>query len=90
MLTTVRTSGIWYCAEDAGESWKSQHRLQILDGGLDEDGTQQTSGRSTSSLKRMFNMATGPGLPKTEVGFNVLCFDCSFSVGFKYYMFSFC
>lgn len=68
MLMTVRTSGIWCCAEDAGESWKSQHRLQILAGGLDEDGTQQTSGRSTSSLKQAFNMAAGPACPQTEGG----------------------
>lgn len=67
MLMTVRTSGIWYCAAVAGDSWKSQHRLQILDGGLDGEGTQQTSGKSTSSLKHAFNMATGPGLEQIQV-----------------------
>lgn len=68
MLMTGRTSGIWYWAGDAGDSWKSQHRLQILDRGLDGDGTQHTSGRSTSSLKHTSNMATGPGFEQTQVG----------------------
>lgn len=68
MLMTGRTSGIWYWTGDAGDSWKSQHRLQILDRGLDGDGTQHTSGRSTSSLKHTSNMATGPGFEQTQVG----------------------
>lgn len=68
MLMTVRTSGIWYCAVDAGDSWKSQQRLQILDGGLDGDGTQKTSGKSTSSLTHTFNMVMGPGSEETQVG----------------------
>lgn len=78
MLMTVRTSGSWYCAEGAGESWKSQHRLQILAGGLDEDGTQQTSGRSASSLKHTVTMATRPARPQTEVGSE---WRCSSEVG---------
>lgn len=57
MLMTVRTSGIWYWAAAADGSEWSQHRLQILDGGREGEGTQQTMGRSTSSLKHTTSMA---------------------------------
>lgn len=65
MLMTVRTSGIWYWV--AGGSEWSQHRLQSLEGGLEGEGTQQTRGRSKSSLKHAANMAvTSWGWTETE------------------------
>lgn len=69
MLMTVRTSGIWYWAVAAGGSEWSQHRLQSLDGGLEGEGTQQTKGRSKSSLAHTANMAvnTWEGNEKGEL-----------------------